>query len=119
MASFAYSPLFTEDARSNSMEYATAYEQHNKMVEPLAKEMDVFFVDLEKQMPDNKEYWPDGRHTTFVGAQTKAEIIAAYIDEINIIPEESARPTAAKGLPSPAALVDKSPIEVRTHGDRR
>lgn len=81
LMTFAYSPLYDEEdfPRVASPEYQLAYEQQNAMIRRLAEETETLCFDLEAVMPDDTQYYTDGRHYTEAGNRLRAQLIGDFI----------------------------------------
>lgn len=85
LSSFAYSSLFAEHPRVSSQEYISAYEEHNLLLEKIAEEMDVHFLDFAGEFPTERRWYTDGRHVNEEGAQLKAELFGAFLIEKQLL----------------------------------
>ncbi len=65
--------------------YQPTVNEHNERLGNLAAEKNLPFFDFDKYMPRDEEYWSDLMHLTAKGAQLKAELIAQFIIENNIL----------------------------------
>ena len=68
-----------------SKEQTAAYHQpavleHNALSAEVAAEQGVPYYDFAAEMPEDPEYWADGRHNNERGARLKAELFAAYLE---------------------------------------
>jgi lysophospholipase L1-like esterase len=85
LLTWAYSPEF--EGYASNPEYQAAFAEHNEIIRRLADELDIYFYDFASEMPPDAKYWSDGRHMTVEGNRLRAELIAAYIDEVGVIPK--------------------------------
>ena len=79
LSSFAYSPLFTDQAKVASEEYISAYEENNQMLAATAADMDEHFFDFASKFPTEKRWYTDGRHVNEEGAQLKARLFGDFL----------------------------------------
>jgi len=68
-------------------EYQASFAEHNEIMADIGDDLDTYFYDFAADMPTDREYWFDGRHLTAEGSHLQAELIAAYIDQLGIVPE--------------------------------
>ena len=67
--------------------YLRAIHEHNEIVRGLAERSDTGFLDFERAMPLDREYWrDDGIHFTARGNRVRAEIIAKQLVQSNVLP---------------------------------
>lgn len=88
LATFATSPLFTDEPAVSSDEYISAYKEMNGTVQRIAAEQDVELFDFNKIFPKDKKYYTDGRHVNEVGSRLKAKLFADFIISNNLIPDK-------------------------------
>ena len=88
IASFAYSPLFTDDTRVSSEEYISAFDEMNSVLKKVAGEYNAEFFDFEKVFPKDKKYYYDGRYVTPEGARLKSDLFADFIVSNSLIPQK-------------------------------
>lgn len=80
LITFAYSPNYDNNfPRVSSPEYQFAFAEHNEILKKLSTELDVELYDLEANMPDDTNYFTDGRHYTPEGNRLRAELIADFL----------------------------------------
>lgn len=56
-------------------------DEHNFVLEDVAKSTGAAFFDFAARMPRGREYWSDSHHVNETGAQRKAELFAEYVGE--------------------------------------
>ena len=66
--------------------YQKAYAQHNEVYKRLAAFYDVPLFDMEAVMPQDKEYYEDGRHSNPKGTRKRAELIAEFLTSHKLLP---------------------------------
>lgn len=78
--------LFTSWAHSPQLgDYASlppfrkAFDETNEVSRRVAEETGSAYYDFAAQMPQQAEYWADGRHVNEAGSQLKGELFAAWI----------------------------------------
>ncbi len=77
LASWAHSPYFDDYAATPL--YQQGFRENNATVALVSQETGALFYDFAAEMPQQPEYWADGRHVNTAGAQVKAELFARYI----------------------------------------
>lgn len=77
LATWAYSPYFDDYAATPYYQYG--FTQNNVAVEEVAQEYDVPIFDFAAVMPQEKDFWFDGRHVNEKGALAKAELFAEFM----------------------------------------
>jgi lysophospholipase L1-like esterase len=78
LTSWAWSPHL-DDYASEAL-FQQGFREHNEVSRRVALENDVPFYDFAAEMPQDPEYWSDGRHSSEKGARRKAELFAAFLD---------------------------------------
>jgi lysophospholipase L1-like esterase len=68
-------------------QYAKGAAEHNAILKAVAAERKVPLLDLAAVMPQDAQYWFDGRHVNEAGAQKKAEFFAKFLTDQNLIPK--------------------------------
>ena len=96
LATFAYSPLFTEEPRVASDEYIYAYNEMNETLKRVAQERGAHLFDFASVFPIDKKNYHDGRHMNDEGARLMAELFANYIIQNNFVPEHHRRDFISK-----------------------
>jgi len=89
LATFAYSPLFTNEPSVSSEEYITAYKEMNGVIKEIARDQDVELFDFKEAFPEDKKYYTDGRHVTVEGSKLKAKLFADFVISNNLIPKHN------------------------------
>jgi lysophospholipase L1-like esterase len=89
LATFAYSPLFTDFPRVASPEYQFALDEGNQVVREVAETTPVYLYDFAQEMPDDKQYYTDGRHFTPEGNVRRAEMFADFLIASDLLPDRS------------------------------
>lgn len=93
LASWAHSTRF-QDYSAWSF-YRRGFEEQNLVTRQVAEEQGVPFFDFAAMMPEDPEYWHDGRHVNEKGARKKAEFFADFL--------------AGSGLLTPGGSRDERP----------
>jgi lysophospholipase L1-like esterase len=88
MMTFAVSPEFTEAPRVTSPEYAAAIREHNQVLLRVCEEDRLACHDHAAEMPSDRRYWTDGRHTTEAGAELRAQLVARWLLGSGLLPPE-------------------------------
>ena len=83
-ATWAHSPYFDDYAATAF--YQRGFNENNEVVREVATEKGIELFDFAGVMPQDEEYWFDGRHVNETGARRKAELFAEFINESNLIP---------------------------------
>jgi lysophospholipase L1-like esterase len=96
LATFAYSPLFTEEPRVSSDEYIHAYNEMNETLKRVALERGAHLFDFASVFPIDKKYYHDGRHQNEEGARLMAKMFANYIIQNKLVPEQHRRDFISK-----------------------
>jgi hypothetical protein len=79
LATWAHSPYFDDYAATDL--YQQAYQEQNDLILQLAQERQVPVFDFAAVMPQDREYWADGRHVNEAGARYKAHLFAEFLDK--------------------------------------
>jgi hypothetical protein len=95
MMTFAVSSAFTEEPRVTSPEYAGAIQEHNRVVLRICQERGLPCYDHAAEMPSERRFWTDGRHTTEAGAELRAQLVAAWLLKSGLLPP-SGSPTGSR-----------------------
>ncbi len=61
--------------------------EHNEILKAIAAEQKTPLLDLAAVMPQDAQYWADGRHVNEAGALKKAEFFAKFLTDQNLIPK--------------------------------
>lgn len=96
MLTFAVSSEFTGEPRVTSPEYAEAIREHNRVVLKICEDRGLQCHDHAAEMPSERRYWTDGRHTTEAGAELRAQLVAAWLLRSSLLPPAQA---AKEGSP--------------------
>jgi hypothetical protein len=94
MMTFAVSPEFVEAPRVTSPEYAQAIREHNDVLLRICAQHELTCLDHAAQMPSDRRYWTDGRHTTEAGAELRAEFVARWLLASTLLPPARAAAAA-------------------------
>lgn len=86
LATFAYSPEFTDIPTVASEEFESAYIEMNDTLKSIASEMAVNLFDFARVFPVDKRLFTDGLHVNVEGARLKAKLFADYLIENKLIP---------------------------------
>lgn len=84
LATWAHSPHFNDYAALEGYQYG--FKQNNAVVREVATATSTPCFDFSEQMPQDSEYWADGRHVNVAGALKKAELFAQYLINANMLP---------------------------------
>jgi lysophospholipase L1-like esterase len=77
LASWAHSPHFDDYAATPL--YRQGFRENNATVARVSAETGAHFFDFAAEMPQDPDYWADGRHVNALGALVKAELFAEFI----------------------------------------
>lgn len=86
LATFAYSPLFTDEPSVATEEYQAAYVEMNETLKSIAREIGAHLFDFASLYPVDKQYYTDGLHVNVEGAKLKARLFADYLSNNQLIP---------------------------------
>ncbi len=86
LATFAYSPAFTELPLVTSPASRAALAEMNETLKSIAREMDVHLFDFAALFPADKRYYTDGVHVNVEGVKLKARLFADYLSNNRLIP---------------------------------
>lgn len=86
MMTFAVSPEFVEAPRVTSPEYAGAIREHNRVLLDICAQHHLACYDHAAEMPADRRYWTDGRHTTEEGAELRARLVATWLLGSGLLP---------------------------------
>ena len=78
LTSWAHCPHLDDYASTDV--YQRGFREMNAASRRVAEEQDVPYYDFAAEMPQDPEYWGDGRHNNESGARLKAELFAAFLD---------------------------------------
>jgi lysophospholipase L1-like esterase len=76
-ATWSHSPHFNDYASTDA--YQAGFRENNEVVKAVAARYGAYLFDFAAVMPQDKEYWSDGRHVNEVGALLKAKLFADFI----------------------------------------
>ncbi len=82
LATWAHSPLKGDYV--TWPHYQKGIAQNNDVVKQVAMQNNVPMFDFAAAMPQDKQYWHDGRHVNQAGSQKKAELFAAFLNKIKL-----------------------------------
>lgn len=68
--------------------YQFGVKEQNESIRSIETQPGVWIYDFTRDMPDDPLYWVDGRHVNEKGARKKAELIARYIQNKQILDTE-------------------------------
>jgi lysophospholipase L1-like esterase len=77
-STWASSPYLNDYASEDY--YQQGFAENNQVVAEVATSHDVPLFDFASVMPQDPEYWADGRHSNESGALLKATLFAEFID---------------------------------------
>lgn len=86
LSTWAHSNLFNDYAATPHYEFG--FKENNDVVRKVGKTYNVFFYDFASDMPNDIQYWFDGRHVNEKGAELKGELFANYIFNQDNLKEE-------------------------------
>jgi hypothetical protein len=86
LLTFASSPHFPNNPMSYTPEYRNAIKEHNEIIKTISLRKSIHCFDLASQMPTNPDYWCDGNHVNEKGSNTKAGLVAAYLEQSGLLP---------------------------------
>jgi len=78
MSTFKHCAQF-ENEFSSSPEYALAYAEHNNIIKEIARSKKIPCLEFDKEFPDSKDLFKDGRHVNERGSALKAQIFGRFI----------------------------------------
>ena len=86
-ATWAYSPNLDDYAsRGYSRQ---GFEENNQVVRDVANNHHISLFDFARIMPQELEYWADGRHSNEAGALVKADLFAEFIHNQGLVEPKS------------------------------
>jgi len=86
LVTYAYSTDFANDY-TTTRHYQRAFAQHNEVYKRIAAAYGVPLFDLAAIMPQGREYFTDGRHSSAQGARKMAELYAVFLTSHNLLPK--------------------------------
>jgi lysophospholipase L1-like esterase len=82
-STWAYSPYLKDYASEGY--YQQGFRENNDVVKEVATDQRIPLFDFAGVMPQDAEYWADGRHVNEAGALVKARLFAEFIDAQGLI----------------------------------
>jgi lysophospholipase L1-like esterase len=82
-STWAHSPYLNDYASKDY--YQQGFQENNQVVKEVANSHDIPLFDFVEVMPQDAEYWADGRHVNEAGALVKARLFAEFIDAQGLI----------------------------------
>ena len=83
LTTWAHSPYLNDYAAEDY--YQHGFKENNDVVKEVATDQRVPFFDFAALMPQDAQYWADGRHVNEQGALVKARLFAEYIHDQGLI----------------------------------
>ena len=90
LATFAYSPDFSDEPWVNTEAYQRGYDESNAVVRAVAEDTDADLYDFATEMLVDTIYFTDGRHFTAEGNRYRANLYADYLIAGGYLPEQTA-----------------------------
>ena len=87
-STWAHSPHF--DDYASTSHYEVGFGENNDVVKDVALRHKIPMFDFASVMPEDPEYWSDGRHVNEAGALVKARLFAKFIQEAGLIKSQPA-----------------------------
>lgn len=91
-STWAFSPYLNDYASKGY--YQQGFKENNEVVKNVATLVQIPLFDFAEVMPQDAEYWADGRHVNEAGALVKARLFAEFIHTQGLIEQQSS-PTLA------------------------
>lgn len=82
-ATWAHSPYLNDYASQEYFQHG--FEQNNEVIKEVASRHQIPLFDFAAVMPQDADYWADGRHSNEAGALLKARLFAEFIDAEGLI----------------------------------
>jgi lysophospholipase L1-like esterase len=82
-STWAYSPYLNDYASEGY--YQEGFRENNNVVKDVATNHAIPLFDFASVMPQDAQYWADGRHVNEAGALVKARLFAEFIDTQGLI----------------------------------
>jgi hypothetical protein len=82
-STWAYSPYLHDYASEGY--YQEGFRENNEVVKEVATSHEIALFNFAALMPQDAEYWADGRHVNEAGALVKAQLFAEFIDSQALI----------------------------------
>jgi len=92
IATFASSPLFTDNPCAASEEFLSAFDEMNAVLKSICEKTGGSLFDFAGSFPEDKSYYTDGIHVSIKGARLKANLFADYLIENKLLPAPEDRP---------------------------
>ncbi|MBF0278229.1 MAG: SGNH/GDSL hydrolase family protein [SAR324 cluster bacterium] len=83
LATWAHSPHLKDYAANP--DYQRGFQEHNTITQAIAKKYQLPFLNFAELMPQESQYWHDGRHVNDKGALFKARIFVKFIIEQKLV----------------------------------
>jgi lysophospholipase L1-like esterase len=83
LSTWASSPYLNDYAAQDY--YQVGFRENNDVVRNVAKSQGVLFFDFVLGMPQDAQYWADGRHVNEAGALEKARLFADFIEAHDLL----------------------------------
>lgn len=83
LTTWAYSPYLHDYAAEEY--YQQGFQENNEVLKEVAASRAVPLFDFASLMPQDAQYWADGRHVNEAGAVVKARLFAEYIHDEGLI----------------------------------
>ena len=87
LATWAYSPHLKDYAANP--DYQRAFQEHNMITRQVAQKYQIPLLDFNQLMPQDPQYWHDGRHVNDKGALYKAQLFTDFIFQQKLISVEN------------------------------
>ena len=94
-STWAYSP-YRNDYASEGY-YQQGFNENNEVVKEVATTQQIPLFDFASVMPQDAEYWADGRHVNEAGALVKARLYAEFIHGEGLIEKQSTPSMCVEG----------------------
>ena len=85
-STWAYSPYLHDYASEGY--YQQGFKENNDVVKEVAASQQIPLFDFAEVMPQDAEYWADGRHVNEAGALVKARLFAEFIHAQGLIEQQ-------------------------------
>ena len=95
-STWAHSPYLNDYASEDY--YQQGFKENNEVVKEVATNRQIPLFDFAGVMPQDAEYWADGRHINEAGALVKARLFAEFIHTQGLIGQQSPSTQAVEGL---------------------
>ena len=88
LMTWAHSPHFGDYCAIDYFQHG--FEENNTVVREVALKHQVPCFDFVEVMSRDKRFWADGRHVNEQGARLKAKLVAAFLDQRDLLPASGA-----------------------------